>query len=146
MLGISFICLELLNFGCPQIQQFCRKLFASILTWRNLKYVRSTTFSLIHKKSSKTAKIKAMLKLGQLTLFDMGGHDAPPKMFLTTVHKRLGGGSWNLVTFNTNLFSIKNKVIFGSLGYSALPWQRVCQGVLEIFGSYHSICFFITKF
>ena len=28
-------------------------------------------------------------------------------MFLTTVPKRLGGGSWNLVTFNINLFSIK---------------------------------------
>ena len=27
-----------------------------------------------------------------LTLFDMGGHDAP-KMILTTVPKRLGGGS-----------------------------------------------------
>ena len=29
-----------------------------------------------------------------LTLFDMGGgHDGPPKMFLTTVPKRLVGGS-----------------------------------------------------
>ena len=28
-------------------------------------------------------------------------------MFLTTVPKRLGGGNLNLVTFNTNLFSIK---------------------------------------
>ena len=46
---------------------------------------------------------------------------------MTTVPKRLGGGSRNLVTFNINLFSIK-KVIFGSLGYPALPWQRVCQG------------------
>ena len=55
-----------------------------------------------------------------------------PKMFLTTVPKRLEGGSCNLVTYNINLFSIK-KVIFGSLGYPALPWQRVCQGVLEIF-------------
>ena len=43
-----------------------------------------------------------------------------PKMFLTTAPKRLGGGSWNLLTFNINLFSIK-KVIFGSLGYPALP-------------------------
>ena len=25
------------------------------------------------------------------------------------------------------------KLIFGSLGYPVLPWQRVCQGVLEIF-------------
>ena len=27
-----------------------------------------------------------------------------------------------------------------------LPWQRVCQGVLEIFWSYRSTCFLITKF
>ena len=62
-----------------------------------------------------------------LTLFDMGGGGMMPlpKMFLLTVPKRLGGGSWNLVTFKINLFSIK-KVIFGSLGYPALPWQRVC--------------------
>ena len=65
-----------------------------------------------------------------LTLFDMGGMMSP-KMFLTTVPKRLGGGSWNLVTFNINLFSIK-KVLLGSLGYPVLPQQRVCQGVLEI--------------
>ena len=55
-----------------------------------------------------------------------------PMMFLTTVPKRLGRGSLNLVTFNINLFSIK-KVIFGSLCYPLLPWQRVCQGVVEIF-------------
>ena len=30
--------------------------------------------------------------LPRLTLFDMGGHDGP-KMFLTTVSKRFGGGS-----------------------------------------------------
>ena len=30
-----------------------------------------------------------------------------PKMFLTTLPKRLGGGSWNLMTFNINLCSIK---------------------------------------
>ena len=83
-----------------------------------------------------------------LTLFDMGGRGAwcPPKMFLTTVLKHLGGGSWNLVTFNINIFSIK-KLIFGSLGYLVLPWQQVsCQGVLKIFWSYRSICFLITKF
>ena len=32
-----------------------------------------------------------------------GGDDGPPKMFLTTVLKSLGGGSWNLVTFNINI-------------------------------------------
>ena len=30
-----------------------------------------------------------------------------PKMFLTTVPKRLGGGGYNLVPFNINLCSIK---------------------------------------
>ena len=53
--------------------------------------------------------VKSMLsavQLHTLTLFDMGGMMAP-KMFLTTVPKRLGGGSWNFVTFNINLFSIK---------------------------------------
>ena len=49
-----------------------------------------------------------------------------PKMFLTTMPKRLGGGSWNFANFNINLF-IKliylalKKVIFGSLGYPVLP-------------------------
>ena len=42
----------------------------------------------------------------------MGCHDGPPKMFLLTVPKRLGGGSRNLVTFNINLCSIK-KSYFG---------------------------------
>ena len=37
----------------------------------------------------------------------MGGGMMVPKMFLTTVPKPLGGGSWNLVTFNINVFSIK---------------------------------------
>ena len=36
-----------------------------------------------------------------------GGAWWSPKMFLPTVPKRLGGGNWNLVTFNINLFSIK---------------------------------------
>ena len=31
----------------------------------------------------------------------------PPKMFLTTVLKRLGGGRWSLLIFNINLWSIK---------------------------------------
>ena len=47
-----------------------------------------------------------------LTLFDMGGGGImPPKMFLTTVPKRFGGGSWNLVTFNIHLWGI-NKSYF----------------------------------
>ena len=55
-----------------------------------------------------------------LTLFDTGvGHDGP-QIFLITVLKRLGGGSWNVVTFNINLWSIQ-KFSFGSLGYPVLP-------------------------
>ena len=51
-----------------------------------------------------------------LILFDMGeGHDGPPKMFVTTVAKRLGGGSWNLMTFNVNLFSIKKSYFWFSM-------------------------------
>ena len=51
-----------------------------------------------------------------LTLFDMGGggHDGPPKIFSTTVPKRVGGGSWNLVTFNINLCSIKKSYFWFS--------------------------------
>ena len=56
--------------------------------------------------------------LNETNLFDMGVIMAPQNVF-TTVLKRLEG-SWNLVTFNINLWSIK-KAIFGSLGYPALP-------------------------
>ena len=41
-----------------------------------------------------------------LTLFDMGGMMAP-KMFLATVLKCYGEGSSNFVTFNINLWKIK---------------------------------------
>ena len=34
-----------------------------------------------------------MIPIKCLTLFDMGGHDAPPKMFLSTVPKHFVGGS-----------------------------------------------------
>ena len=44
---------------------------------------------------------------------DIGG-GGPPEMFLITVLKRLGGGSWNLMTFNINLWSI-TKVILAPL-------------------------------
>ena len=39
--------------------------------------------------------------------------------------------SQSLLNLARDYFSIK-KVIFGSLSYPVLPWQRVCQGVLEI--------------
>ena len=50
-----------------------------------------------------------MSRFEKLTLFDMGGggHDGSSKIFLTTVLKRLSGGSLNFVTFNINLWSIK---------------------------------------
>ena len=31
------------------------------------------------------------------------------------------------------IYGVSKKVIFGSISYSVLPWQRVCQRVLEIF-------------
>ena len=82
----------------------------------------------------------------RLTCLKLGGWSWwPPQCFWPLCSKRLGGGSFNLVTFNINVWSIK-KVIFCSLGYLVLPWQQVSQGVFEIFWSYHSMCFLITKF
>ena len=43
-----------------------------------------------------------------------------PKMFLTTVLKRLGGGSWNLVILIL-IYGEWKQVISGSLGYLVLP-------------------------
>ena len=81
-----------------------------------------------------------------LILFDIGGGGImPPGMFLTTVLKRLGEEAetlWRLIL----IYGASKEVIFGSLGYPVLPQQRVCQGVLEIFWSYRSICFLIPKF
>ena len=42
-----------------------------------------------------------------LTLSDMGGSMMAPQNVLPTVPKRLRGGSWNFMTFNVNLCSIK---------------------------------------
>ena len=65
--------------------------------------------------SSKWTESAAVTDLPELlTLFDMGGgHDGPPKMFLTTVPKRSEEGSWNLVTFNINLWDIKKNKFLG---------------------------------
>ena len=54
-----------------------------------------------------------------LALFDMMNFLklSFPQMFLTTVLKRFGGGSWHLVTFNINLWSIKKSYS----GFSRLP-------------------------
>ena len=53
------------------------------------------------------------VQTSQFTLFDMGTW-WPPKMFLTTVPKRLRRGNWNLVTFNINLWSIKKSYFWFS--------------------------------
>ena len=50
-----------------------------------------------------------------------------PKMFLTTVPKRLGGGSSNLVTFNINLCSIK-KSYFWFPGLSGVTMATSLSG------------------
>ena len=62
-----------------------------------------------------------------LNLFDMGGPWWPPKMFLTTVPKRLRGGSWNLVTFNINLWGIK-KSNFWFIGLSSVTMATSLSG------------------
>ena len=49
----------------------------------------------------------------RLTLFEMGGW-WPSKMFLTIVLKSVVGESWNLVTFNINLWSIRKKLFMVS--------------------------------
>ena len=81
-----------------------------------------------------------------LTLFDMGaGHDGPPKCFWPLCPNALEeeAETWLLLIL---IYGASKKVIFGSLGYPVLPWQRLCQRVLEIFWSYCSICFLIMKF
>ena len=57
-----------------------------------------------------------------------GGPRWPPKMFLTTVPKRLGGGSRN----NTKLCSIK-KSYFWFPRLSGVTIATSLSGVLEIF-------------
>ena len=76
----------------------------------------------MHAKLLQLYRQRAMIVKGQglvggwcsehtLTLFDIGGGGgmmaSPHKMVLTTVLKRVGGGTWNLVTFKINLWSIK---------------------------------------
>ena len=78
------------------------------------------------------------------TLFDMGAW-SPPKMLFTTVPKRLRGESWNLVSFNINLCSIK-KSYFWFPRLSGVTMATSLSVMLEIFWSYHFIYFFITKF
>ena len=61
-----------------------------------------------------------------------GGHDGPQNVFdhrAQTLRKR----KLKLGDFLILIYVASKKVIFGSLGYRVLPWQRVCQGVLETF-------------
>ena len=80
-----------------------------------------------------------------------GGDDGPPKCFLTTVLKRFGGGSWNLATFDINLWSIKKSyfwfprlsgvTIATSLSGSTLDFLKLSfdmspnNGILKVFKS-----------
>ena len=61
----------------------------------------------------------------------MGDHDGPQNVFVHCA-QTLKRRKLKLDDFNINICGIK-KVIFGSLGYRVLQWQRVCQVVLEIF-------------
>ena len=69
----------------------------------------------------------------------------PPKCFWPLCPNALEeeAETWWLLIL---IYGASKKVIFGSLGYPVLLWQRVCQGELEIFLSYRSICFLIAKF
>ena len=62
----------------------------------------------------------------------MGGMMGPQNVFdhcAQTLRRR----ELKLGDFLILIYLASRKVIFGSLGYPALPWQRICQGVLEIF-------------
>ena len=62
-----------------------------------------------------------------LNVFDM---EVAPQNVLTTVPKRLGGGSWNLVTFNINLWSIR-KSYFWFPGLSRVTMDEFVKGYLR---------------
>ena len=68
-----------------------------------------------------------ILHMSNLTLFDMGASCPLPKMFLTTVLKRLGERSWNLVTFNINLWRIR-KSYFWFPGLSGVTMAMSSSG------------------
>ena len=53
-------------------------------------------------------------------------------MFSNTVLKRLGGGNWNLVTFNINLWSIK-KSYFGFSRLSGVVIAKSLSGSAQDF-------------
>ena len=100
----------------------------------------------LHTEQTGRLPMEGVSKVIKINLIWHGGHDAPPpKIFLTSVSKRLGGGSWNLVTFNINLFSIK-KSYFWFPGLSSVTMATSLSGVLEIFWGYLFICFLIKKF
>ena len=45
----------------------------------------------------------------------------------------IGVGYHHCYSSTVTLIASIKEVVFGSLGYPVLPWQRVCQGVLKIF-------------
>ena len=58
------------------------------LVWEELKFK-----SILINRNPYNVSSKFQFYQSMLTLFDMGGGRWPPKMFLTTVPKRVGGGS-----------------------------------------------------
>ena len=77
----------------------CSCSFTVVFKKHQFSYMKITTT----RKNSNTGFYFSKLD-AYLTLLDMEGGGAwCPKMFLATVPKCLGGGSWNLVTFNINL-------------------------------------------
>ena len=74
-------------------------------------------------------------KFGIINPIWHGGPWWPPKMFLTTVPKRLAGGSWNLVTFYINLFSIKKSYFWFprlSIVFKSKIWVDIWRKHLKI--------------
>ena len=73
--------------------------WACVVLWKNYQLICCNTCDLIISLCS--------CLVFTLTLLDMGRPSWTPKIFLTTVSKHLGGERGNLVTFNINLWTIK---------------------------------------
>ena len=133
---------------CPNdtLNRISRAIFTSViifLFYSSLSRIFTSTCSSYCKMFEIVSQ--ASFKLYPLTLFDMGGAWWPPTCFWPLCRNALEeeSATWWLLIL---MYGASKKVLFGSLGYPVLPWRRVCQGVLEIFWSYCSICFLITKF
>ena len=73
-----------------------------------------------------------------LTLFDMCP-PPPPEMFLTTVLKRFGVGSWNFVTFNINLWRIKIQLLLFIIGSHSNEFVKEYSRFSELIVPYVSL-------